>query len=473
MRLLARQISKEEEEESVFISMTDMTVGFLFIVLILLAFFASQFRDQDVVNRSEYDLVKSRLEIEIATRTRLEAKVSQLEQEISELDKRVLQLFEENITMSGEITELKRQLAELRIRFQKLSSELDDLKATNADLEILVSNQAERIEALLTQVARLTARVAQLESEKVDILDLEKEIDRLDSQILGLKERVAFLSTENSELKDRITELESLAAKMREEADAVRIENDRLKLTVSEREARIERLEMQISKLNRLIAELEAQIAALEQIDPLEAYLSAVARERNQIVRDLRDAIIQDFPELEGVITAESDALRFQGQGLFASGQSQLRAQMVPVIHRIAERLHQILPCYTLGLSAGSDGTCNPSSAVIEAIQIEGHTDDVGGLLYNLNLSAARATSTFSTMIGKESGLRRHQNLEGQPVLSVAGYGPDRPVTSNNTVAGKAENRRIDLRFIMVTPKSNAEIDRIRAALTEARGKEQ
>ena len=48
----------EEEEELAFVSMTDMTVSFLFIVMILLAFFASQFHDPDKVARAEFDRVK-------------------------------------------------------------------------------------------------------------------------------------------------------------------------------------------------------------------------------------------------------------------------------------------------------------------------------------------------------------------------------------------------------------------------------
>ncbi len=49
---------QEEEEESVFISMADMTISFLFILMIMLAFFASQFSVSDTVPRSQYDILK-------------------------------------------------------------------------------------------------------------------------------------------------------------------------------------------------------------------------------------------------------------------------------------------------------------------------------------------------------------------------------------------------------------------------------
>ena len=37
----------EEEGESVFVSMTDLTVSFLFILLVLLAFFATQIQPEE------------------------------------------------------------------------------------------------------------------------------------------------------------------------------------------------------------------------------------------------------------------------------------------------------------------------------------------------------------------------------------------------------------------------------------------
>lgn len=43
-------------------SMTDMTVSFLFIVMILLAFFASQMRDKDSVPKDEFERLKAELE---------------------------------------------------------------------------------------------------------------------------------------------------------------------------------------------------------------------------------------------------------------------------------------------------------------------------------------------------------------------------------------------------------------------------
>jgi outer membrane protein OmpA-like peptidoglycan-associated protein len=228
-------------------------------------------------------------------------------------------------------------------------------------------------------------------------------------------------------------------------------------------------LTIQLSAAKAKIAALEADIkrllAKLQEKDPLEEYLTKTSNERRQILQRLRDQLKVDFPDLQVVISEENDALRFQGDGLFQSAQSVLRPERKAIVESIADRLEAILPCYTLGSkSTWSDG-CNSGAAIIEAVQIEGHTDSTGDDISNLRLSTERANSTFIAMIGREPGLVAHLNFRGQPVLSVAGYGKMRPIAGNDTPAGRATNRRIDLRIIMYTPSRSNEIDNIRKAL--------
>jgi chemotaxis protein MotB len=319
MRAQARRIEHEEEEESAFVSMTDMTVGFLFIIMILLVFFASQVRTQDVVERSLYD---------------------------------------------------------------ETVRERDDLRV---------------------QVDQLNARIGELQSER-DVL----------------------IST-------------------------------------------VERLENELQAAREEIARLEAELARLQKVDPLEAYLSEVATTRREILLRLRDALRQDFPDLNVELSEESDALRFQGEGLFVSGQSRLAPDKREIVERLAQRLDETLPCFTIGPESSFDPSCNPRFVMIEAVQIEGHTDNIGTDEVNRTLSTARANSTFFAMTGAADTLMEHRNLKGQPVLSVAAYGPDRPVAENDTPAGRATNRRIDLRFIMVTPPDTEGIEVIRQALRNFR----
>lgn len=306
----------EEEEESAFVSMTDMTVSFLFIVILLLAYFASKYNDQNMVPRADYDVV-------------------------------VQQRDEANREVMG--------------------------------LQTLVNQYETTIE------------------------ELHRSVD----------------------------------AKQKE-----------------------------IDELQREIAQLRQELEKLRKVDPLETYLALSAIERRRILETLQRQLKIDFPDLQVVISEENDALRFQGDGLFASGSPSLRPDRRTIVETLATRLAQILPCYTLGNRSSWKVDCNPANAVIEALQIEGHTDSTGEFTPNLTLSTERANNTFFTIIGKSPELVEFFNFRQQPVLSVAGYGEMRPVKDNSTKEGRDTNRRVDLRIIMYTPSKSEEIERIRDALS-------
>lgn len=253
-----------------------------------------------------------------------------------------------------------------------------------------------------------------------------------------------------SEFKNTQTVALDVYDRLQQKYDVVLQDRDHLKVETDQQVVEIEKLKTRISELEK------------SRIDPLEVYLSRVAQARRQLLERLRDGLKIDFPDLQVQLNEQSDALRFQGDGLFVQGGSAFNAGKSEVVKRIAQRLNEILPCYTLGSLVQSYTTCNPDYAVVEAVQIEGHTDSTGTYPLNIKLSADRATTTFGLMIDTVPTLRTYKNLNDQAVISFAGYGPDRPVASNDTPAGQATNRRIDLRFIMVTPRSSSQLDVIR-----------
>jgi outer membrane protein OmpA-like peptidoglycan-associated protein len=73
-------------------------------------------------------------------------------------------------------------------------------------------------------------------------------------------------------------------------------------------------------------------------------------------------------------------------------------------------------------------------------IEIGGHTDNVGGLSYNQNLSQGRADAVVAFM------LRAAPDMQGR--LSAKGYGYSQPKADNKTAAGKQLNRRTELKVI-------------------------
>lgn len=74
-------------------------------------------------------------------------------------------------------------------------------------------------------------------------------------------------------------------------------------------------------------------------------------------------------------------------------------------------------------------------------LQVSGHTDSTGARDYNYNLSNRRATSVANYLAAQ--GIDQNR-------LLVEGRGSDQPVASNDTAAGREQNRRVELRIIAV-----------------------
>ncbi|HZO94258.1 MAG TPA: OmpA family protein [Candidatus Baltobacteraceae bacterium] len=69
--------------------------------------------------------------------------------------------------------------------------------------------------------------------------------------------------------------------------------------------------------------------------------------------------------------------------------------------------------------------------------QVEGHTDSDGGGPYNLGLSQRRAQAVVDDLVARYHVARAR--------LVAKGYGLTKPVASNSTPEGKAQNRRVEL----------------------------
>jgi outer membrane protein OmpA-like peptidoglycan-associated protein len=70
-------------------------------------------------------------------------------------------------------------------------------------------------------------------------------------------------------------------------------------------------------------------------------------------------------------------------------------------------------------------------------LDVQGHTDNVGGESYNLPLSQRRAAAVKDALVAR---------YRIEPArLSTAGYGASRPQDTNDTLEGRARNRRVEL----------------------------
>ena len=75
-------------------------------------------------------------------------------------------------------------------------------------------------------------------------------------------------------------------------------------------------------------------------------------------------------------------------------------------------------------------------------ISIEGHTDSKGAEEYNMDLSKSRAEAVKASLIGR--GLTSSR-------LQTIGFGESKPVATNDTEAGRQQNRRVRIVIVPIT----------------------
>jgi len=91
-------------------------------------------------------------------------------------------------------------------------------------------------------------------------------------------------------------------------------------------------------------------------------------------------------------------------------------------------------------LTAPAQQTLDQVAAALAAqpelnVQIEGHTDGIGSVAYNMKLSQRRADAVKAYLVGK--------SVDGGHLVAQ-GYGKSHPIASNDTDEGRAQNRRVE-----------------------------
>ena len=120
------------------------------------------------------------------------------------------------------------------------------------------------------------------------------------------------------------------------------------------------------------------------------------------------------------VRNGDNITLNMPGNITFAFDSSGLQPQFYPVLDNVANTLTQY------------------NQTVIE---VAGHTDNVGTDAYNQTLSQQRANSVASYLTGK--GVMQQRMI-------VVGAGEAHPISSNDTDAGRAQNRRVEITIVPV-----------------------
>jgi outer membrane protein OmpA-like peptidoglycan-associated protein len=154
--------------------------------------------------------------------------------------------------------------------------------------------------------------------------------------------------------------------------------------------------------------EVDRAKAAAEEADRLRRQAEADKAEIRSRLMNQLNSILQTRDSVRGLIVNMSDVL-------FDTGSYTLR----PAAREKLAKMSGILLAYP-GLT----------------LQVEGHTDSVGGDEYNQTLSEHRAGSVRDYLV---------QEGVGSAAVTSRGFGKTRPVDTNETAGGRQANRRVEI----------------------------
>lgn len=290
---------------------------------------------------------------------------------------------------------------------------------------------------------RIRAQLETLESDPAlgelagaERVQARQALSRLETAPRSKRDVAAFVAERRVEIATAVAQAE-LAER---QVEQLARERDRILLEASRRDAEMSRLEAEKARLQSLAraeeAERSARAAAAAQLQSAQsqesAELALAEAEQSRLVAEAQAREAQLARREAELAGAAAESLRLQLQSMtarseargqvmtlsgdaFAPGQSRLRAEARANLQRVIDFV-----------------AAHPGRPV----RIEGHTDATGGANFNQVLSQQRAESVRQALI--EEGVDAAR-------LTARGYGEDRPIAANDSEAGRARNRRVEI----------------------------
>ena len=278
---------------------------------------------------------------------------------------------------------------------------------------------------VLILAATLSACISQsVHQQKLDENQhLQSVIKGLEADYERLKGDKDQLTERNDSLNQRLLEATEHSKLLQEDLMRARADLDRVEKVLADRSAEagaaMAEMRQGIDRLTSESNDLQQQLEAERQAR--EARLAEVQGTYDELVGKLEEEIQRGevkISELKGKLT-----VNVVDKVLFDSGRAALKPAGIKVLKQIGDVL---------------------KAAADKNIQVEGHTDNVpirGPLTQtypsNWELSTARATTVLHFLQDKAA-------IPGER-LSAVGYGEYNPIASNATVAGRSQNRRIQI----------------------------
>ena len=239
---------------------------------------------------------------------------------------------------------------------------------------------------------------AQVAATQAQVVAAQAEYDKAVKELEGL----------TADLNRKQDELESFAIQIAQQTD-----------TISEQE--------------KLIGDQKAYLAAAnDEIVAMRNQMQTIAVLRLSILNKIKESIVDVMGDSSKVSIGDNGNIILSEGVFFDLGSSAIKPQSEVVLNELIDVFSAFL--------------ANPENAkYVDSIVISGHTDSTGTDEDNRVLSTDRANSVLGYLLtGKGGKLGKYAEY-----FCAAGYGETRPVASNDTAAGQAQNRRIEISMIL------------------------
>ncbi|HUO85729.1 MAG TPA: OmpA family protein [Thermoanaerobaculia bacterium] len=391
---------------------------------------AEELRQRQESERRAAEL-RQRLQNEAAMRRMQQEEIDRLRRQVAEHEAMLRTRFDEDrqARLAAEreldrlMTEYERalleggpavELGQLRRRIDDQRLELEQIRERERSSEQSVRHDLTRLEEVLERERRLgTLSASDLRQREEEIRLQERELERLRAE---REERERERQDHDRAFQQRVAAVEE---RMRQ-AEA---QTAQLRQQLEEERARAATAQAELERSQRELEEREQrQRQQLEEERARAAAAQAELERSQREVEEREQRQRQQFAEMQQRISEIADTRR-DARGLivtlpgifFDTGKSELKSGTRNTIDKLVEQLTRVENM---------------------SILIEGHTDSTGSEEMNMKLSLARANAVRDYLVSSGVPAAR---------IQTSGRGEEAPVASNDTTAGRQQNRRVEL----------------------------
>lgn len=358
--------------------------------------------------------LRRQLATESANRQAEQAELERLRQQVAENETQMRTRFDTDrqarIAAEQNYDALQQRYQAALVDSSMSSIELEQLRRQVEDQSLALRSSQERERLSETSMTNQINTLQQdLERERTDGRVTADVLQQRETELRRQRDELQRLQSEREESDRRRVEAETArtaaiaeAERKRSEAEQSRVEAEQKR---GEAEAQSEQLRQQIVEERTRTAQTQTELAAARE----------ELSQRDAASRERIEAMQSALSKLASTRTSERGFIVTLPGLFFDTGKSVLKTGARNTLAKIAEQLRM------------NEDT---------SIAVEGHTDSVGSEASNQTLSEKRATAVRDYLVSRGVPAAR---------ITMSGLGETAPIATNDTAAGRQQNRRVEL----------------------------